>query len=129
PGPGRDLVRNPRGVEVEGLRIHVDKDRSGPNVNDHVRRGGEGHGAGDDFIPLADAERQEGEVEGSRAGGDSHGMTTPDVRAERRLEALGPRPRREPARGEGISDLSDFLGTDQWLVEREGLLSNRRAAE
>jgi len=63
-----------RRVHVPGGALTVDEGRAGATVGDRVDAGREGEGAAEHLVAGADAEQEEGEVEGGGAGGEGGGV-------------------------------------------------------
>ena len=106
PGPVGDGGLDPRRIDVEGLGLDVHEDRDRAAVADAVGRGDEGVADGDDFVPGADADGQQRQVQGRRATGHGAGVLGPDPRCELTLERGDLRPLGDPAgtkrRGDGL---------------------------
>ena len=88
-----DLIR----VDEAGVRVDVGKDGRRADVQDGVRRGGEGQRRGDHLVAGADALREQRQMQRCRAGIDSDAVLRTDVRREVLLELDGARALRPPA--------------------------------
>ncbi len=111
--------------DVQSGRVDVREDGPGAAVDDRVERRHERHGRRHDFVARADSEREERDVQARGRRGDRHGIAAADVLGERGGETLDLRPRRDPAGGERIEQLLDFLGADGRTGERKERLSHR----
>ena len=109
------------GIDVQGVRLHVDQHGSSARVLDHVDGGGERHGRRDDLVPRADPERHERGVQRGRARAERQRPWPADVGGEGLLEALGLRPRRDPGRAQRFHHLLDLFLADQRCRERQEL--------
>jgi hypothetical protein len=71
---GGDRLCEQAGVQVEGRRVDVDEDRGRPEQLDHLGRGDEGEGGGEDGIAALDPVGHQGEQQGVGPGGTGDGM-------------------------------------------------------
>ena len=71
-GAGSDGFFNFTGIDIEGVRVDIDKYGPGAYVGNGTGGGDEGEGRGDDFVAGAnvESEKREDERVGARSAGD-----------------------------------------------------------
>ena len=112
PGMGRNLFPDLCRIDVECAGLDVRQDRRGAAEDDHADRGGEGHGGGDDLVPLFYSEGQEGQVQAGGGGTQGDGIGRPHIGLEGILEQFDLGAGGDPAGFQGVNDLVDLVVVD-----------------
>ena len=118
-GARRDRRGDERGIDVQGVRLHVHQDGPGAHVLDHVDGGRERRGRRDHLVARTDAQGHQRGVQARGARVHRQRAGRADVGGELLLESLGLRPGRDPARPQGVDDLGDLLLADERRRERQ----------
>ena len=83
---GSDGPLDGGGVEIEGDGIDLRKDRRGAHLKHGVGHGDKGKGRQDDFVALADAQREQRQMQAGCAGTDGYSVLNAVIRGQLRLE-------------------------------------------
>ncbi len=112
-GPRADQRPHLLGVEV-GIerRDRVGEDDVAAAMLDHVGVGDEAEGGDDDLVTRADAGDPTGEMKGSGTAADRDRLLGAGNSRDLALEALRPRPHRQPAGAQALEDRGDVLVGD-----------------
>ena len=94
------------------MGVDFSEDGDSTDLEEDVDDSDESEGWDDDFVVGADAEGEEGEVEGGGAAGDSDGVFNADVGGELALEGVHLRAYAELRAGEDAEDGSALGVTD-----------------
>ena len=107
------------GVDVQVAFTDVREDGCRSRVDNHVRRRRPGDRRRDHLVARPDADRERGKVESGRPGRDGERVLRSCVLGEALLELGRARPRRQPARAQGLGDGRDLLLPDRRRLEAE----------
>ena len=107
-------------IEISGARIRVHEDRDGVFEQDHIGRGDEGEGRGEDQVTGLDAGSAHAQVQPGRARVDANGMICSGIVAETFFEGTDLRPHAEVGTLEHLDDRLDIA------IRQAGLLQGER---
>ena len=113
----RDLLLDGLGADVQRPPITVRKDRTGPRVQDRVRRRAKRHRRGDHFITGTNPGRSHAEVQSRGTGTGRNREPASDVVRKLILKFFDPRSRPNPAATKRLHDGLDFILADVGLAK------------
>src|SRR6185503_7059092 len=104
--------------------LHVRQYRTGAEMLDHRRRGGERHRRGDDLVAGADSHRLERKMQRGRARVHGERVASARELGELTLELLDLLARGQPAGAKAMHDLVDLLLPEEGLREWKEIASH-----